>query len=246
MKNHAVVKSQSFIIGAPPTLNMFVDQRKLEMPDANYLVASSPCIKQDQFVNPYPAKQTIGIILGLISAVLGRVAFLDHITDQILSESQESAFTGVFRVPHPDDFIHFTDDGLLHEVTTAIADLSEDARGKLLFVLNIFGRAVQERDEAFRFSLYWIALEVITGTKGNAIAAKLGNVYSRRREYAFKELEFRAAYDYRNALFHKGVMQSFSARLERLMQCYFYDFLRDRLNLPCKSLALNAMSAFQK
>jgi hypothetical protein len=188
MKNHAVLKSQSFIIGAPPTFNMFVDQRKLEIPDANYLVASSPCIKQDQFKNPYPAKQTTGII----------------------------------------------------------ADLSEDARGKLLFVLNIFGRAVQERDEAFRFSLYWIALEVVTGTQGNGIAARLGNVYSRGREYAFNELEFRAAYDYRNALFHKGVMQSFSARLERLMQCYFYDFLRDRLNFSCKSLALNAMPAFQK
>jgi len=115
----------------------------------------------------------------------------------------------------------------------------------LLFALNLFGRAVQERDEAFRFSLYWIALEVISVTKGHGVAAKLGNAYSRHPQYALEELEFRAAHNYRQALFHKGIMQSFTARLERLMQCYFYDLLRARLNLPCKSLALNAILAFQ-
>jgi len=151
MKDHAVLKSEIFITGASPTLSMFTEQRKFEMPDISYLVGFSPCIKQ----NPYPAKQAIGIMLGLMSAVLGRAAFLDHITDQILRpfEPQESTFSRVFRVPHPDDFVHFMDDGLLNDVTTAIADLSEEARGRLLFALNIFGRAVQERDETFRFSL---------------------------------------------------------------------------------------------
>jgi hypothetical protein len=40
------------------------------MPDTTYLVASSPHVKQDQFENQYPAKQTISIMLGLVSAVL--------------------------------------------------------------------------------------------------------------------------------------------------------------------------------
>ena len=41
-----------------------------------------------------------------------------------------------------------------------------------------------EADESFRFTLYWLALEIIAGGKADAIAARLGQAYSASKAFA--------------------------------------------------------------
>jgi hypothetical protein len=211
-----------------------------------YFIICSPCITDGVFTNYFLPLRTRDIILGLLTSLAGRTVFLDHICDQVLNPAslQESAFTKVFRVPHHDDFIAFNDPTILHETIDALLALPDEARDSILFAHNVFGRAIQEKDEWFKFSLYWISLEMIAQTKGDGLAAKLGNAYGRNKAFAYDNLEFRKIYDRRHALFHKGQQQSLDSRSERLTQLYFFELLRLRLHLPCKHLALTAIEAF--
>jgi len=65
---------------------------------------------------------------------------------------------------------------------------------------------------------------------------KLAGAYGESRNYAFDTLEMRAPYDLRIAVVHRGKLVSLEARMERLMQLYFVELLRDRLRMPCAKL----------
>jgi hypothetical protein len=248
IKKREVLQSDHRVVSIVPNLNIFADQRKLELPDGCYLILFSPCVTRDSFNDYFLPMRTRDVVLGLLMSLAGRTICLDHITDQVLIPAllQESSVSEVFRLPHQYDFVAFDDPTILRETLEAILALPEEARDGILFAQNIFGRAIQERDEWFKFSLYWISLEMIAQTKGDGIAAKLGNAYGKSKTYAYNDLEFRSVYDRRHALFHKGISQSFGSRCERLIQLYFFELLRHRLHLPCKSLAAAAIDALNR
>lgn len=247
IEKREILRTDQYITGIlDGTLQLNPDTRKIILPHAHYLILFSPCVTHDAFNDPFPAKRTIDITLGILTSLLGRMLFLDHVADQILipADVQESHFGKRFRLPHQDDFVHFKLFDAITETFEAINSLTEDRKGKVLYCLDIFGRAVQERDQWLQFSLYWIALEVLTGTKGDGIAAKLGNTYGQKKSFAYDTLEFRSIYNQRHDLFHKGIMQPLSSRQERLLQCCFMDLLRSHLGLQCHELALNVIPGF--
>ncbi|UPJ57932.1 hypothetical protein [Bradyrhizobium sp. 192] len=246
MKNREVLHLDHRVIAVHPGLNLFADQRKFALPDACYMVLFSPCVAREGFNDYFLAMRTRDVVLGLLASLAGRTICLDHISDQVLVAAtlEETSVSNAFRVPHPYEFVAFNDPAILSETLDAILALPEEARDSILFAQNVFGRAVQERDEWFRFSLYWISLEMIAQTKGDGVAAKIGNAYGQNKTYAYDDLEFRSVYERRHALFHKGSFSSFDSRSERLIQLYFFELLRLRLHLPCKRLAEAAISAF--
>jgi hypothetical protein len=248
MKKREVLQLDHRVISIAPNLNIFADQRKFELPEGCYFILFSPCVARDGFNDHFLPMRTRDVVLGLLISLAGRTICLDHITDQVLIPAllQESSVSRVFRLPHQYDFVAFDDPSILRETFDVILALPEEARDGILFAQNVFGRAVQERDEWFKFSLYWISLEMIAQTKGDGIAAKLGNAYGKNKAYAYEDLEFRSVYDRRHALFHKGSFQSFDSRCERLTQLYFFELLRHRLHLPCKRLAAAAIDAFNR
>lgn len=246
MGKHETLRSDGYLTSALPSLGIFTDHRKLTLPEGEYLILYSPCIKMESRDDPYLAKRTITTVLGLLTIAIGKNAFLDHLTDQIIipDSLQQSYLSKPIRIPTKDDFVYFTDATIITDVLEKIAVLQDDLKAQILYILDMFGRAVQEREAAFQFSLYWIALELISQTKGDGVAAKLGNAYGQNKTYVYETLEFRQVYNARHNFFHKGIFPYLSSRQERLVQCYFMDLLRERLRLPCKQLCLAALNAF--
>lgn len=115
--------------------------------------------------------------------------------------------------------------------------VTNEKREAVQFACEVLGRAVHQDDETFRFTLYWVALELISHSKGDGVAVKLGNAYGTNKTFASRSLEFDSIYKLRHAVVHKGKRAVLDARMERVMQCCFVDLLRARLDLPCKRLS---------
>jgi hypothetical protein len=227
------------LVTGPPELRIFSDLREIELPDANYLIMFSPCIATKEHTDHFVARRTIDIVLGLLRAVCGSSITLAHFGDQVIIPAimEQSDYSELFRIPNRNDTVHFTDPNILRQVFFTLATVNPNQKGAILQTLYMFGRASQETNITFRFTLSWIALEMIGQTKGDGVAAKLANAYGVKKQFIYDDLEFRRAYEYRHALFHRGITHDYDSRLERLMQCYFLDLLRARLHLPCMRLA---------
>jgi len=233
---------------APPQLKLFADQRKVSLPEGEYIIFYAPCISHTMKHDPLMARRAINVTLGLITAIAGKNTFLDHLGDQIIipASNQVSHYSDMFKIPLDDDFLYFEQAEPLQEILEHINTMPEDQRGRVLYIVEMFGRAVRQREPEFQFSLYWIALELVAQTKGDGLAAKLANTYSKPKMFAYDTLEFRAVYDARHNYFHKGFRPSLSSRQERLVQCYFLDLLRARLHLVPRHFSLAALQAWHR
>ena len=98
--------------------------------------------------------------------------------------------------------------------------------------------AINQVNSAHRFSLYWIALEIMCGT-GDAIRAELAKAYSERNKaFADDRLRFKELVEMRSELMHRGRFSPFADWQERLMQLLFWDVVIHQMNLPHRGLAM--------
>lgn len=213
--------------------------RELEIKGAaSYLVFCSPCVNEDGVSNENVAKHRITVFVGMVVAFLGKAATLSFLGDEIVTatEGKTTITSNAIRMPMPEDGASFNKSAILREVLDAISTLPVTEREPFLYAWEIFGRATQEDDETYRFTLYWIALEVVGKTKGDGLATKLANAYGMKKEFAYSKLEFRRVYDLRHNIVHKGGQANLDGRMERLLQSYFLELMRARLGLKCERL----------
>jgi hypothetical protein len=113
-----------------------------------------------------------------------------------------------------------------------------DYRKRLQRACNFFDMALNQKDDAFRFSSYWIALEIVVGGKSDAIRSKLTAAYEQRnKKFADDNLLFREIEGLRNRLIHKGEFGILASYQERLMQLYFWDIVVHQIGLKPRGLA---------
>lgn len=97
--------------------------------------------------------------------------------------------------------------------------------------------AINQINGAQRFSLYWIALEILAGP-GDAIRITLAKAYgAKKKAFADDQLRFEELAQMRNDLMHHGHFSSFADWQERLMQLLFWDIVIHQMNLPHRGLA---------
>ena len=204
-----------------------------------YVVICAPRIhKPEGERSDEAAQNSIALAAGMVVALVGRASFLTYLGDYIVDADtmQQSYYAPIVRSPQLEDGASLSDGAIVSEILPAMGALPEEKRNEIAYCWSIFGRAVKERDETFRFTLYWIALEVAADTKGDGLAAKLGNAYGKSKKFAYDELGFRPIYNMRHDVVHKGARVSLRADMERIMQCCFLELLRARLGLPCKKI----------
>jgi hypothetical protein len=226
--------------GGIPTIRVQARMRQIELPAATYLMIASPRIHESaDRTNGFIAENTIRIVCGYLVAFLGRGTILTHVGNETVdADAKKSSFESpVLRLPQPEDNTCLPKLEELGDALKAMEYAPEGERDEMLYAWSVFGRAVREDDETFRFTLYWIALEVVAQTIGQGVIDKLAAAYGDNRNFAFDTLEMRAPYDLRIAVVHKGKLVSLEPRMERLMQLYFVELLRERLRMPCVKLA---------
>lgn len=212
-----------------------------ELPDGTYLAAHSPCIAGDSNIS----RATILTAVGLLVSMVGRAVTLSAVGELVINAADGGVSVEVMKVRMPDneDRASFRDAGIANEIAAALDAVPDGKREAVQFACEVLGRAVHQDDETFRFALYWVALELVSDTKGDGVAAKLGNAYRATKTFAYKDLEFDPIYKLRHAVVHKGKRAVLDARMERVMQCCFIDLLRARLDLPCKRLTESYLRA---
>src|ERR1700732_3262150 len=130
------------------------------------------------------------------------------------------------RVPRYGDLFRIVDAALMNEITERLAAQQADYRKRLQRACNFFDLALGQKDEAFRFSSYWIALEIIVGGKSDAIRSKLSVAYGQQnKSFANENLFFKEIEGIRNNLIHTGDFGLLTSYQERLMQLYFWDIV---------------------
>jgi hypothetical protein len=205
-----------------------------DLPDGTYLAVHSPCVAGDSNI----PRAAILTAVGLLVSVMGRAVTLSAVGELIIDATDGRVTVEVMNVRLPDsqDKASFRDAGITKEIATALDAVPDQKREEVQFACEVLGRAVHQGDETFRFTLHWVALELIGKTQGDGVAAKLGNAYGVNKTFVYKDLEFEPIYKLRQAITHKGKRALLDARMERVMQCCFVDLMRKRLDLPCKKL----------
>jgi hypothetical protein len=98
--------------------------------------------------------------------------------------------------------------------------------------------AMNQTDEAFRFTSYWIALEIIVGGKSDSIRSQLAKAYGeKKKSFADDHLFFKEISDVRHALMHEGRFGVLTSYQERLLQLYFWDIIIHQVGLDPRRLA---------
>jgi hypothetical protein len=159
---------------------------ELELPEARYLVPFSPIISfPNGGTNDSIARDTISMALSLLMVFGDRGVVLTYVGDEVISAGKEapSIVGEVLRIIDPIDVLTFTDsEVVVKQVLEGLRDASADINNQLLFALNLFGRAVRESNDSFRFTLHSIALEVLAQGKGKEITLKLAAAYGESNE----------------------------------------------------------------
>ncbi|MGQ0683499.1 hypothetical protein [Bradyrhizobium sp.] len=215
---------------------------KLELPDLNYLAIIAPANRTKNGETSYElAFESINFLRSFISLSFGKLPFYKWISNFDFDEKGVVSLSGeAFRMPLFSDNFKFVDLRLAKELSERLAKQLADYRKRLQRACNFFDMALDQVDEAFRFSSYWIALEIIVGGKSDAIRSKLAAAYGQKdKSFIDEKLRFREINQKRHDLMHKGEFAGFAAYQERLMQLYFWDIVIHQIGLRSRHLALS-------
>ena len=159
------------------TILMELNGRKL--PDCDYLALVLPIKKNRAETRYTEAFKSIQFLRSFIALSFGALPFYTFIDDFDFDLDGKISFHGpVFRMPLFADFLKIIDIELLAQVTERLALQQDEFRQRLQRGSSFFERAMNHDDGAFRFAAYWIALEIITGGKGDAIRRALCSAYN--------------------------------------------------------------------
>jgi hypothetical protein len=175
----------------------------------------------------------------LLGLPFGKLPFYNWVADFDFNSSGQVSLPGeVVRRPLYADFFKIVDTNLMQELTSRLALQQSDYRQRLQRACNFFDMAMDQKDEAFRFSAYWIALEILVGSKNDAIKVALSRAYGHsNKTFADEQLYFKEIADARHDLIHKGLFRTLPSYHERLLQLYFWDIVIHKVGLQPRGLS---------
>jgi hypothetical protein len=150
-------------------LKILAQLSELKLPECSYFAVISPVENIDGRTSYATGIESINFIRSLIALAFGKLPFYTWVADF--------------------DFDRITDLALIDELAERLSVQQADYRKRLQRACNFFDSALGQKDEAFRFSSYWIALEIIVGGKSDAIRSKLSVAYGQQNK-SFCQLEF--------------------------------------------------------
>jgi len=223
-------------------LKILAQLSEVKLPECDYFALISPIEKNDAGAGTNYAHgvESINFIRSLIALSFGKLPFYTWVADFDFDANGTLAMRGdLVRMPMYGDLFKIVDAALINEITVRLAAQQADYRSRLQRACNFFDMALGQQDEAFRFSSYWIALEVIVGGKADSIRSKLAAAYGQQnKSFANDHLFFREIEGIRNDLIHKGAFGILTSYQERLMQLYFWDIVIHQIGLKPRGLAL--------
>jgi hypothetical protein len=220
-------------------LNLQYTLSKRQLPSCMYLAIISVAPKKDKSTNYAGAIEAISFVRTLLSLHFGKLVSYTWIADFEFDSKGKVSFPGeVIRRPLYADLARIIDVQLANEIMARLAHQQSDFRHRFHKACNFVSNALNQKDEAFRFSSYWIALEVLVGGKSGAIKSKLTQAYGKRRTaFADIDLCFKEIEKVRNNLIHHGTFTTLLSYHERLLQLYFWDIVIHQIGLTCRELS---------
>ncbi|SHG73044.1 HEPN domain-containing protein [Bradyrhizobium erythrophlei] len=221
-------------------LKILAQLSELKLPECNYFALISPVENIDGRTSYAMGIESINFIRSLIALAFGKLPFYTWVADFDFNANGVLAMRGdIVRLPMHGDLFRIVDAALMNEIAERLAVQQADYRKRLQRACNFFDSALGQKDEAFRFSSYWIALEIIVGGKSDAIRSKLSVAYGQQnKSFANENLFFKEIEGIRNNLIHKGDFGLLTSYQERLMQLYFWDIVIHEIGLKPRGLAL--------
>ena len=219
------------------TLHLNSILRDVKLPDADMVAIISPSDLDGAETNNLRAFGALSLIRSVLSLHFGKLATFSRFCDfNFDSEGVVSIPGKAFRMPLFADFISFADASISNEVLSALATCRIDFRTKFQQACSMINSALDQDNEAFRFSAYWLALEIIGGKSG-ALKSKLAQAYGAKIPFVENFLRFKEIAQMRHDLMHDGKFGFFYSYQERLLQTYFWDIARYQLKLQCRGLS---------
>lgn len=210
------------------------------LPEGDYLALVSPFKKNEQESSYSEALESIAFIRSYISLFFGKLLHYNWIVDFDFDLTGNLHLPSpVFRMPLHADFLKILDADLGREIIERLRLQLPEYRIRFQRACDLFDMALNQKDEAYRFSSYWIALEVLVGSTGDGIRAKLAEAYGfgTSKNLVDDLLLFGRIAAVRGDLIHKGVFNKILSYQERLLQLYFWDIVVHQIGLRSRGLA---------
>jgi hypothetical protein len=232
------LQSKTFLSAENGQLRILSQLSNCKLPDCEYLALISPVENGEDGYNK--AHQSINFVRSLVALAFGKLPFYSWIADFDFDAKGQISLPGdVIRMPLHADFFKIIDADLMREITERLALQQDEYRQRLQRACNFFDLAMDQPDEAFRFSSYWIALEIIVGGRNDAIRTALSKAYGHTdKAFADQNLLYKEIADIRHDLIHKGRFSVLRSYQERLLQLYFWDIVIYQIGLRQRQLAL--------
>jgi hypothetical protein len=211
---------------------------KPDLPKCLYLALMSPAEKTVNGTNYLPAYEAIDFMKSLLTLSFGTLATYTYVADfEFDAKGKTNFVTESFRPPALADFQQFLDINLFEEIAGRLANQLPALRSRIQKACSFLSYAIDQKDESFKFSSYWIALEVLVGGRAQAIKAELAQIYKKGLQFVDADLRFKEINNLRNNLLHHGEFEILTSYQERLLQLYFWDICIFQIGLRCRFLA---------
>lgn len=209
------------------------------LPASSYCVVATTLNVNGAHGSEAEAKRTLNCAVGLLRLHFGYAAFHELVKDDEikLSDGSFNIRTGAVRILQKNEgpFLHPQNWKDSDAVAQAIHQGPN--KGRLSLALEYVHKGISESD----FMSYWLSLELICDThKENGIVEKIADAY----ELTFNQVKkddlvgFKHLLRARQDFFHKGIRPTFNTDVERYIQLFLLDLLRNEVGLPKRKNAI--------
>jgi hypothetical protein len=231
-----LIKQEAIQVLAAPNghFTIFNEVRDRKLPTCLYFAIIAPAHRADGTTSYAEACHTINFIRSFLTLYFGKLLFYDWVADFDFDLEGKLSFSGGFvRLPLYADLFKIVHPTLANAIIDRLSKQQSPFREQFQTACNFLSNALNQKDEAFRFSSYWIALEVISRGRSAAIRSRLAHAYGKPEKFFVDEgLRFSEISKIRHYLLHKGQFKTLKSYQERLLQLYFWDIVLDEINLP--------------
>jgi hypothetical protein len=226
-------QSKSIMTAENGQLRVLFEIFDLKLPDCDYLAIVSPAEKSDNGTNYRLAFESINFAQSLISASLGTLPFYSWVADFDFDASGQVHLSGkAVRLPLHADFAGIINLDYTNRLCERLQHQQPGYRRRLQRACNFYSTAIEQENTAFRFSSYWIALEILVGGRSDAIRSMLSKAYGEHnKRFADEHLLYAEIERVRHDLMHSGVFGGLPSYYERLLQLYFWDIVSYQIGL---------------
>lgn len=214
----------------------------------SYIMFIAPYMIDGREGNEAGTRQKIAIAVALFAALNGRNIVYEHVFDNIVEVStlKSTGFGPVTQNPLSFPVPDVTDARLstIRHADAAIANLSPEARNRVVLSLRWFEGAVYETSGIDSLLKYWIAVETLSMPDTSNIRPvneALANAYGLSYLEARDRFHVGRLYGLRNRIVHEGALTGIHGEMLLYIEALYADLLLPCLGLACERRAERAL-----